>query len=87
MNKSDTAHAQPSGMHELNKLVEEFIKRLNAIESNADLLKEEKKELLEEYSDRLDVKTLAHAMRIAKIRQASKDVDVLDNFIEILEKY
>jgi len=84
---TDTAHAQPSDMHELNKLIEEFIKKLNGIESNVDLLKEEKKELLEAYSDRLDVKTLAHALRIAKIRQASKDVDILDCFIEILEKY
>jgi|SaaInlV_165m_DNA_1040744.scaffolds.fasta_scaffold190153_1 uncharacterized protein (UPF0335 family) len=84
---SNNANQQPDELNALNKLVEQFIKRLNAIESNVDLLKEEKKELLQEYKNRLDVKTLSAAMRVAKIRRTSSDLHQLDCFVEILEKY
>jgi uncharacterized protein (UPF0335 family) len=64
----NNSNLQPDELNALNNLVEQFIKRLNAIESNVELLKEEKKDLLQEYKDRLDVKTLSAAMRVAKIR-------------------
>jgi uncharacterized protein (UPF0335 family) len=83
----NNANLQPDELNALNNLVEQFIKRLNAIESNVELLKEEKKDLLQEYKDRLDVKTLSAAMRVAKIRRTSSDLHTLDCFVEILEKY
>jgi transketolase len=64
----------------------EFVDRFKNIENEITLLKESQKELLEEYSDRLDVKTLQAAMRTVKIKKKVSYKDTFDTFVDILEE-
>ena len=49
----DGAERQPDELGALTALVSEFVDRLKSIESEIDTLKQDQKELVEEYSDRL----------------------------------
>jgi uncharacterized protein (UPF0335 family) len=82
----DAAERQPDELGELTKLVSEFIDRLKMIEHEIDTLKDDQKELLEEYKDRLDIKTLQAAMRTVKIKKKVGYKDTFDTFVEILEE-
>ena len=79
----DGAERQPDELGALTALVSEFVDRLKSIESEIDTLK---KELVEEYSDRLDVKTLQAAMRTVKIKKKVGYKDTFDTFVDILEE-
>lgn len=81
----DGAERQPDELNELTKLVVEFVDRLKSIENEIELLKDSQKELLEEYSDRLDIKTLQAAMRTVKIKKKVGYKDTFDTFVGILE--
>jgi len=54
-------------------LVEEFIEKLTRIENEISLLVDDRKALMEEYKDKLDLKTLKAAMRIVKIKSKLGD--------------
>jgi hypothetical protein len=82
----DGAERQPDEINELTALVVEFVDRFKNIENEITLLKESQKELLEEYSDRLDVKTLQAAMRTVKIKKKVSYKDTFDTFVDILEE-
>jgi uncharacterized protein (UPF0335 family) len=82
----DAAERQPDEINELTALVVEFVDRFKNIENEITLLKESQKELLEEYSDRLDVKTLQAAMRTVKIKKKVSYKDTFDTFVDILEE-
>ena len=82
----DGAERQPDEINELTALVVEFVDRFKNIENEITLLKESQKELLEEYSDRLDVKTLQAAMRTVKIKKKVSYKDTFDTFVNILEE-
>ena len=82
----DGADRQPDEINELTALVVEFVDRFKNIENEITLLKESQKELLEEYSDRLDVKTLQAAMRTVKIKKKVSYKDTFDTFVDILEE-
>jgi len=82
----DAAERQPDELGELTKLVSEFVDKLKVIEGEIDLLKEQQKDLVEDYSDRLDVKTLQAAMRTVKIKKKVGYKDTFDTFVEILEE-
>ena len=77
---------QPDELKALGSLVEEFVSKLRYVEAEQDELKERRKELIEEYSDKLDVKTLNAAMKIVKIKSGSDRKHTLDTFLEILER-
>lgn len=49
-------------------VVKEMVERLTRIESEQKLLAEDKKHLIAEYKDKLDVKTVQAAIRVAKIK-------------------
>ena len=76
---------QPDELGELSKLVVEFMDKFKSIENELDLLKDSAKELVEEYSDRLDMKTLKAAMRTVKIEKKVDHKDTYDTFVEILK--
>lgn len=80
-----TADEQPDEIKELSKLVEEFVTRMRRVEAEIDLLKEDRKELLEEFKGKLDLKTLTAALKIVKIKQSSDRKHTLDTFLDILE--
>jgi hypothetical protein len=56
------------------------------VEAEIDLLKEDRKVLLEEFKEKLDVKTLNSALKITKIKSSSDRKHTLDTFLEILER-
>jgi uncharacterized protein (UPF0335 family) len=70
-----------------SELVEEFIERLVCVEGELKLLQEDKKMLFDEYKDKLDVKALRAAIRIAKIKSKLSDASEaeLDTILESVE--
>lgn len=62
----------------LEQEVEAYVDRLISIEHEMELLREERKALNEEYEDRLDVKTLQHAIRIKKAEDKVKNKTTYD---------
>jgi uncharacterized protein (UPF0335 family) len=48
--------------------LEEFIEKLTSLENEAKLLSEDRKLLIEEYKDKLDMKAVQAAIKIAKIK-------------------
>ena len=79
------ADRQPVELGELKKIVDEFMDRFTTVENELDLLKEDQKNLIDEYSDRLDIKTLKQAIRSVKIRKKVEHKDAFDSFVEILD--
>lgn len=49
-------------------VVKEFIEKLTRIEGEQKLLNEDKKALIEEYKDKIDMKALGAAIRIVRIK-------------------
>lgn len=82
----DAAERQPDEIGELTELVNQFIERFKVIEHEIETLKEDQKELIEEFSDKLDIKTLQAAMRTVKIKKKVGYKDTFDTFVEILER-
>ena len=81
-----TADAQPVELGELKKIVDEFMDRYTQLDNELELLKEDQKNIVEEFSDRLDIKTLKQAIRSVKIRKKVDHKDTFDNFCEILDQ-
>ena len=67
-----------------NEVVKELINRINQIYNEIKLLQEDRKTVLEDYKDRLDIKAFKAAMRIVKLRE-SVDGSELDQIIDALE--
>ena len=62
--------------------VKELVERLTRIESEQRLLADDKKHLISEYKDKLDVKAVQAAIRVAKIRAKLKTSDQeFDNIV------
>lgn len=83
---STAGQAQPDELNELATIVEEFTSRLATIEGEIDLLKEDRKELISEFKEKLDYKTLSAAMKIVKTKRAVEHKHTLDVFVEIIEE-
>lgn len=77
---------QPDELNELGKIVREFVGKLKNVENELELLKEQRKDLIEDYKDRLDMKTLNAAIRSVKIKNKIDHKDTFDAFVEILEE-
>ena len=80
------AELQPDEINALREVVKEFITRMTNIENEITLLGEDKKELVEEFKQKLDVKTLNAAMKVMKIQKGVQHRDTYDLFIEVLEE-
>lgn len=80
----DGAERQPDELGALTELVSEFIDKVKSIENEIETLKADQKELIEEYKDKLDMKTLQAAMRTIKIIKKVGARDTYDTFVEIL---
>lgn len=65
--------------------VRELVEKITQIDGEIKLLQEDRKSVLEEYKDKLDLKAFKAAMRIVKLRE-NVDSTELDNIIEVLEK-
>lgn len=80
-----TADRAPSELGEITKILESFMDRFRRIEAEQDLLKEDAKALLEEFEDRLDVKTLKQAVRIVRAKKKIKHQDTFETYEHILD--
>lgn len=75
---------QPDEIGALRNLVKEFITKIEAIDNEIELLKGDRKEVIEEYQNKLDMKTLQAALKVLKIQQGVAHKDTYDLFIEAL---
>jgi uncharacterized protein (UPF0335 family) len=75
---------QPDEINALRALVKEFIGRIESIDNEIELLKGDRKEVIEEYQEKLDMKTLQAALRVLKIQQGVQHKDTYDLFLEAL---
>lgn len=65
-------------------VVKELVEKVTQIDNEIKLLQEDRKTLLEEYKERLDLKAFKAALRIVKMRE-NVDQAELDNILNILE--
>lgn len=75
---------QPDETNALVNLVKQFMEKISDIDSEINLLKEDRKEIIEEYKEKLDMKTLSAALRVLKIQQKVEHKDTFDLFIAAL---
>ena len=80
------AEMQPTEVNALRTLVKEFIGRIHNIDNEIEGLKEDRKDLIDEYSQKLDYKTLQSALRVVKIQNSVEHKDTFDLFMEVLEE-
>lgn len=81
----NVAECQPDELNALRALVKEFVGKLENIDNEIELLKNDRKELVEEYSEKLDWKTLQAAIKVVKIKQGVAHRDTYDLFEAVLE--
>lgn len=62
--------------------VDEFLDRYKQLEFEMENLKEDQKNLVEEFKDRLDLKTLKLAIRAVKLQKRVTDKHAFDVFFE-----
>jgi uncharacterized protein (UPF0335 family) len=80
----DIATMQPDELNALKEVVREFMTRAQNIDNEIETLKEDKKTLVEEFSEKLDLKTLQAALKVLKIQQGVQHKDTYDLFMEAL---
>jgi uncharacterized protein (UPF0335 family) len=66
------------------EIVQELVEKTATIDSEIKLLQEDRKALLEEYKDKLDIKAFKAALRIIKLRE-NVDSSELDNILGVLD--
>lgn len=82
-----TPDRAPTELGELKKLLAEFVERFTYIENEMAGLREDQKVLIEDYEDRLDIKTLKQAIRIVKAKNKVKNLDTFETYEEILKDF
>lgn len=76
----------PDELNALKAVVKEFMDKIQSVDDEVELLKEDRKEIIEEYSDKLDMKTLRIALQVIKLQNAVAHKDAFDLFMEALAK-
>lgn len=80
----NVAELQPDEINSLRSLVKEFTQRIDSIDDEIELLKQDRKELIEEYQEKLDMRTLQAALKVVKIQRGVAHRDTFDLFLEAL---
>ena len=80
----NVAELQPDELNSLRTLVKEFMQKIESVDNEIELLKGDRKGLIEEYQEKLDMKTLQAALRVVKIQQGVEHKDTYDLFLEAL---
>ena len=74
-------------MSESKTIFEEFVDKLLTIEKEQKLLSSDRKELVTDYKDRLNVKEVLAAVRIAKIKaKLSSSDEEIENMVNVVKK-
>jgi hypothetical protein len=76
----------PSSITELEPIIKEFVEKLKVIKNEQETLKQDEKDLIEEYSEKVDMKTLKAAMRVVAVREKVDRKDTFDTLVEVLER-
>lgn len=82
---SSSPDQQPDELNELAAIVTEFTSRLAVLDAHMEGLREDRKALVEEFKEKLDMKTLNAAMKIVKTKRSTEHKHTLDQFLEIIE--
>lgn len=82
----NVAHLQPDELGALRDLVKEFVGKIENIDNEIELLKQDRKDIVEEYSEKLDMRTLQAALRVLKIQRSVDHADTFDLFMEALSE-
>ncbi len=80
----NTSSMQPDEIHALRALVQEFMQKIESVDNEIETLKEDRKEIIESYKEKLDMKTLTAALKVIKIQQAIQHKDTYDLFVAAL---
>jgi len=81
----NVALLQPDELNELKRLVKEYVTRMETLDNEIDTLREDKKTLKEEFTEKLDLRTLDQVLRIMKIESGVSHKDTYDTFYETLK--
>jgi len=81
----NVAIMQPDEIGALRTLVNEFVTRIASLDNEIELLKGDRKDVVEEYADKLDLKVLQAAMKVVKIQNEVVHRDTFDLFLEVLD--
>ena len=71
-------------MSQDTKLVAELLEKLDTIDNEMTLLREDRKEVLDDYKEKLDLKVFRAAMRILKIRQKTDNDFAIDEMLDTM---
>lgn len=80
----NVASMQPDEINALRATVKEFMNRMSSVDNEIETLKEDRKALVEEFFEKLDLKTLQAALKVLKIQQGVQHKDTYDLFMEVL---
>jgi len=83
--EDDQANEMPENLNDLRPIVMEFVKRMRTLENEEVTLREAKKDLVEEFSAKLDTKTLKLALRLVDLKSKVAHKHYFDLFLEVLE--
>ena len=81
---TEVAEEMPDDLGSIKALALEYVNRSQAIDDEIEALKEDKKELKEEFKKKLDIKTLEKAIKILKLTAEVEHKDAYDAFMEVL---
>mgnify|MGYP000219807940 CR=1 FL=1 len=76
----------PVELGELKRLLGEFLERYKTVENEIALLNEDRKNLVEEYEDRIDQKVLKQAIRFMKLMESVDNKDTFDLYTTVIEE-
>jgi uncharacterized protein (UPF0335 family) len=65
-------------------IIKELVDKLRNVDNEIKLLQEDRKELLEEYKEKLDLKAFKAALRIVKARE-NVDQNELENILDVID--
>jgi uncharacterized protein (UPF0335 family) len=82
--EKSVADLQPDELNALKVVLKEFMDRAQNIDNEIETLKDDRKALCEEFSRKLDVKTLQMALKVIKIQSSVQHRSAFDMFIETL---
>ena len=80
----NVAVMQPDEINALRALVKEFVTKIESVDNEIELLKNDRKEIIEEYVEKLDMKTLQAALKVVRIQNEVAHRDTFDLFLEAL---
>ena len=80
----NVADLQPDELNALKATVREFLDKVQSIDNEIDELKEDRNTVIDEYAEKLDMKTLQAALKVLKIQRGVAHRDSFDMFMEVL---